>query len=164
MQIRIATPTDFDQMWPLFQQVIAGADTYVFAPDTSREDAFAYWFAPGVRSYVALTAGSDERIVGMYKLVANQRDLGSHVANASFMVDAAQRGAGLGRLLGEHCLQQARALGFTAIQFNFVVSTNTRAIALWKKLGFSVIGTVPKAYQHREAGLVDALIMHRFLQ
>ena len=160
MNVRRATEADFEAMWPIFQAVVATEATYTFAPDTSREDAFAYWFAPGVTAYVAEVLG---RIVAMYKLVANQRDLGSHVANASFMVDPLHRGRGVGKVLGLHCLREARKAGFLAIQFNLVVSTNEAAVALWQKLGFTIVGTLPKVFRHRERGYVDAYVMHRFL-
>lgn len=160
MEIRPATEADFEAMWPIFQAVVATGTTYVFDPETPREEAFAYWLAPGVRSYVAEEEG---RVVGMYKIVPNQRDLGSHVANASFMVDPGFSGRGVGREMGLHCLQEARAAGFLAMQFNFVVSTNEGAVALWKKLGFEIVGTLPKAFRHRELGYVDAYVMYRFL-
>src|SRR5262245_10685312 len=105
MQIRRASEADFESMWRIFQAVVAGGDTYVFAPDTKREDAHAYWFGAGVTSYVAEDGG---RIAGLYKLVANQRDLGSHVANASFMVDPAAHGKGIGKAMGAHCLREAK--------------------------------------------------------
>lgn len=160
MIIRRAVETDFGAMWPIFQKVVAPGVSYVFAADTSYEDAYAYWFASGVTSYVA---EDDGQIVGMYKLIANQRDLGSHVANASFMVDPDCSGKGAGKLMGQHCLQTAKAAGFQAMQFNFVVSSNEAAVALWKKLGFAIVGTLPKAYLHSELGYVDAYVMHRFL-
>ncbi|SUP79087.1 acetyltransferase [Yersinia frederiksenii] len=160
MEIRIATPEDFAQIWPLFQAVIRRGDTYVFTPETPEQDAYDYWFAPGVRCFVAL---HEQRIVGMYKLIDNQRDLGSHVANASFMVDGQARGLGIGKALGIHCIEQATALGYRAMQFNFVVSTNTLAITLWQKLGFEIIATLPEAFNHSELGYVDAYVMHRRL-
>ena len=160
MDIRRATEPDFAAMWPIFRAVVATETTYVFAPDSSQEDAFAYWFGPGVTSYVAEAEG---RIVAMYKLVANQRDLGSHVANASFMVDPLHGGRGVGKALGLHCLREARRAGFLAMQFNFVVSTNEAAVALWRRLGFTIVGTLPKVFRHRERGYVDAYVMHRFL-
>ena len=160
LRIRPAVAADVESLWPIFRAVVATGTTYVFAPDTSREVAYDYWFGPGVSSYVAEDAGG---VVGMYKLVANQRDLGSHVANASFMVDPASAGRGIGRALGVHCLREARRAGFLAMQFNFVVSTNTGAVELWKDLGFAVVGTLPKVFRHRERGLVDAYVMHRFL-
>ena len=136
MNIRKATEKDFAGMWPIFQAVVAKGDTYVFSPDATPDDARDYWFGCGVSSYVAEIDG---RIVAMYKLVANQRDLGSHVANASFMVSPMVRGLGFGQSLGKHCLEEARKAGFTAMQFNFVVSTNTHAVSLWKKLGFRIV-------------------------
>jgi len=160
MDIRRATEDDFEALWPIFRAVIATGDTYVFAPETSREEAFAYWIGPGVASYVA---EEDGRIVGMYKIVPNQRDLGSHVANASFMVDPTYGGRGSGRAMGTHCLREARRAGFLAMQFNFVVSTNKAAVALWQKLGFTIVGTLPKAFRHQELGYVDAYVMYRFL-
>ena len=160
MTIRPASNVDFEPMWSIFREVIASGDTYPFSPDTPREDAFAYWFGPGVISYVAEDGG---RIVAMYKIVPNQRDLGSHVANASFMVAPASHGRGIGRLIATHCLSEARQRGFLAMQFNFVVSTNAPAVALWRSLGFAIIGTIPKAFRHRDLGYVDAYVMYRSL-
>ena len=161
MLIRPAHPSDFPAMWPIFQAVVASGSTYVFAPDTGHDDALAYWFGPGVVSYVAEDEGG--RVVGMYKLIANQRDLGAHVANASFMISPAYAGRGAGRQLGLHCLREAARAGYLAMQFNFVVSTNTAAVALWQKLGFAIVGTLPKAFRHQSLGYVDAYVMHRFL-
>lgn len=158
--IRRAAEADFESLWPIFRAVVATGKTYVFAPETSRGDALDYWFGPGMTSYVA---EDEARVVGMYKLVPNQRDLGSHVANASFMVDPACEGQGIGLAMGFHCLREARRAGFSAMQFNFVVSTNTAAVELWKKLGFRIVGTLPKVFRHRELGHVDAYVMHRFL-
>lgn len=161
MNIRHATEGDFAAMWAIFQGVIASGTTYVFDPGTSAEDAHAYWFGPGVSSYVIERDGC---VIGMYKLVANRRDLGSHVANASYMVDPARQGAGAGRAMGLHSLGEARRAGFLAMQFNFVVSTNEAAVRLWKSLGFSIVGVLPGAFRHRELGYVDAYVMHRFLE
>lgn len=147
-------------MWPIFHAVVETGTAYFFAPDTPRDVAHAYWLGPGVLCFVAEDAG---RIVGFYKLIPNHPDLGSHVANASFMVDPGYAGRGAGTALGLHCLREARRAGFLAMQFNFVVSTNRPAVALWKKLGFSIVGTLPRAFRHRELGLVDAYVMHRFL-
>lgn len=164
-------------MWRIFRAVIAGGDTYVFAPDTSRDVAIDYFMgpfdsarSPGDRSLAqgrpdisSWVAEIDGQVMGMYKLIANRRDLGSHVANASFMVDPAAQGKGVGRAMGEHCLAQAKQAGYQAMQFNLVVSTNTAGVALWKKLGFAIVGTLPKAFNHARLGLVDAYVMHRFL-
>ena len=160
MEIRMAAAADFAEIWPLFQAVISSGDSYVFTPDTPEQDAYDYWFGAGVRCWVALHEG---RVVGMYKLIDNQRGLGNHVANASFMVDGEARGLGIGKALGLHCIEQATALGYRAIQFNFVVSTNTLAVALWQKLGFEIIATLPGAFNHRQLGYVDAYVMHRAL-
>jgi GNAT superfamily N-acetyltransferase len=111
-------------------------------------------------AYVAEDAGP---IVGTYVLKANQVGLGSHVANAGFMVSPAARGVGVGRAMGEHSLAEARRLGYHAMQFNFVVSTNQTAIRLWERLGFRVVGTLPGAFRHRTQGFVDALVMFRSL-
>jgi ribosomal protein S18 acetylase RimI-like enzyme len=161
VRIRAAAENDFAGMWPIFQAVGAPADTYVFSPAATREDAFDYWFGPGVASFVAESAG---RIAGMYKLIPNQRDLGAHMANASFMVSPDERGRGIGEALGRHCLEEARKRGFAAMQFNFVVSTNAGAVALWGKLGFEIVGILPKAFRHGRLGEVDAYVMHRFLE
>jgi L-amino acid N-acyltransferase YncA len=160
MNIRPAVDADFDAMWEIFRAIVAAGDTYVFAPDTPRADAHNYWFAPGVACWVAEAGG---RIVGMYKLVPNQPGLGSHVANASFMVDPGFSGKGAGRAMGLHCLEEARRRGFRAMQFNFVVSTNAPAVALWRSLGFAVVGTLPGAFRHKQLGYVDAYVMFRSL-
>lgn len=160
MQIRPANESDFDAMLPIFRAVTAPGDTYAYAPDVPAEDLHADWFGPGVKTYVAEEEG---RIVGMCKVLANRRDLGSHVANASFMVDPAAHDRGFGKAMGLHCLREAKRLGFVAMQFNFVVSTNEAAVALWKKLGFAIVGVLPKAFRHQKLGLVDAYVMHRFL-
>jgi len=160
MQIRPVTPADADALWTIFRAVVAAGDTYVFDADTSREEALAYWYGPDIASFAAV---EDGRVLGMYKLVANQRGRGSHVGNASFMVGSGHHGKGVGRALGEHCIDEARRRGFRALQFNFVVSTNTAAVALWKKLGFAIVGTLPQAFRHATLGYVDAYVMVRRL-
>ncbi len=161
MLIRSASKSDFDNIWSIFQVVIEPGDTYVFASDTSRDDVFEYWFGTGVKTFVV---EDGEQIVGMYKLVANQRDLGSHVANASFMVNPRFQGQGIGKLMGLHCIEEAKKASYLAIQFNFVVSTNKPAVALWEKLGFSIVGTLPKAFKHKDLGYVNAYVMYRSLE
>ena len=148
-------------MWGIFHAVVASGDTYVFSPNTSREEAHIYWLGPDIASYVAEIGGN---IAGFYKLIPNQRDLGSHVANASFMVNPAAHGKGVGKAMGQHCLVEAKKAGYLAMQFNFVVSTNKTAVQLWKKLGFAIVGTLPKAFKHAALGYVDAYVMHRFLE
>ena len=160
MLIRQAEKSDFEEMWSIFQAVVASGESYVFSPEATQDDAWEYWFGRGVTSYVAEIDG---QIAGMYKLIANQRDLGSHVANASFMVSPAVHGLGVGKALGRHCLDEARKAGFRAMQFNYVVNTNTVAVELWKKLGFRIVGTLPGAFSHRKLGYVDVHVMYRFL-
>jgi len=160
LNIRPATNTDRDAVWKIFHDVVAAGDTYVFDPDTSREDALAYWFGPETRTYVA---ERDRQIVGTYILKPNRPGLGAHVSNAGFMVAPDARGLGAGRAMGEHCLSEARRLGFRAMQFNFVVSTNESAVRLWQDLGFKIVGTLPGAFRHSEKGYVDVYVMFRSL-
>jgi 8-oxo-dGTP pyrophosphatase MutT (NUDIX family)/ribosomal protein S18 acetylase RimI-like enzyme len=161
MIIRRAVGSDFAQMWPIFAAVVSTGDSYVFAADTTSVDAHEYFFGPDVASFVAEAGG---RVVGFYKLIPNRRDRGSHVANASYMVDPTFRARGAGRRLGLHSLREARARGFRAMQFNFVVSTNARAVDLWKSLGFAIVGIFPRAFQHATLGEVDAYAMYRSLE
>jgi len=116
--------------------------------------------APHVATYVAETDGV---VVGTYILKPNQPGLGSHVANAGYMVHPDHAGKGTGKAMCEHSLEEARKGGYLAMQFNIVVSTNETAVALWKKMGFSIVGVLPKVFRHIERGLVDAYVMHRFL-
>jgi len=160
MILRPANQSDEDPIWEIFHAVIAPGDTYVFDPQMSRSDALAYWFRSDTHTYVA---ESDGQIVGTYILKPNQPALGSHVANAAFMVSPTARGLGIGRRMGEHCLDEARRLGFRAMQFNFVVSTNESAVRLWQQLGFSIVGTLPEVFRHSQLGFVDAYVMFRTL-
>jgi L-amino acid N-acyltransferase YncA len=160
LAIREASGLDQDTVWEIFHAVVAGGDTYVFDPETPRDEALEYWFHPGTRTYVAESGG---RVVGTYILRPNRPGLGSHVANAAFMVSPSARGLGTGRAMGEHCLDEARRLGYRAMQFNFVVSTNEAAVTLWQRLGFTIVGTLPGAFRHRTRGFVDAYVMFRTL-
>jgi L-amino acid N-acyltransferase YncA len=160
MIIRLATEEDWLAVWGIFRAVVEPGDTYSFAPETTEAEARRLWFLPPVRVYVAVI---ENALVGTYILKSNQPGLGSHVANAGFMVAPQARGKGVGRAMGKHALEEAHRLGFLAMQFNFVVSTNERAIALWKSLGFEIVGTVPNAFHHRERGMVDIHIMYRSL-
>lgn len=158
--IRKAEVADKEAIWEIISLVIRKGDTYVFAPDSSKEDMLRYWYATGTYSFVAELEG---KLVGTFIFKANQPGLGSHVANASFMVHPEMQGQGIGRILGEAALKEAKEAGFLAMQFNIVVSTNTGAKYLWDKLGFTTIGRLPKVFRHPQFGLVDAFIMHRFL-
>lgn len=161
MKIRRAVERDCDAIWNIFHEVVAAGDTYALDPNISRDDALAYWFAPGTHTYVA--EEPDIGVTGTYILRPNQSGGGSHVANAGFMVSARARGQGIGRVMAEHCLSEAGRLGFRAMQFNYVISTNTAAIRLWQDLGFKIVGTLPGAFRHPEKGYVDVLVMYRSL-
>lgn len=158
--IRPATPDDHDAIWRIFQAVVAPGDTYAFAPDIARADALAAWLAPGIETFVAET---DSGIAGTYILKPNQAGPGDHVANCAYMVEPAAQGRGIGRAMAAHSIDAARARGYRAMQYNLVVSTNAPAIALWEKLGFSVVGTLPGAFRHPRHGEVDAYVMFRRL-
>ena len=158
--IRAAADSDRESIWRIFHAVVARGDTYVFDPGISRDDALLYWFNPSHHCFVAERNGS---VAGTYIVKANQPGLGSHVANAAFMVAPRSQGSGVGRAMAEHCLAEARRLGFRAMQFNFVVSTNAPAVRLWQKLGFEIVGTLPKAFRHANKGFVDAYVMFRSL-
>jgi L-amino acid N-acyltransferase YncA len=157
MKIRPAAEADRAAIWKIFHEVVAAGDTYAIDPDMSREEALAYWFSADTRTYVADgTLG----VVGTYILRPNQSGGGSHVANAAFMVAPEARGQGIGRAMGEHCLGEARRLGFRAMQFNFVASTNESAVRLWQQLGFEIVGTLPGAFCHPKNGYVDVYVMY----
>lgn len=166
LNIRPATDSDRDTIWDIFHEVIAAGDTYPIDPEMSRDGALAYWFGNDTHTYVAeldrlkrSSFQTDQRVVGTYILRPNQSGGGAHVANAAFMVPAVARGQGIGRAMGEHCLREARRLGFRAMQFNFVVSTNESALKLWQKLGMKIVATLPGAFRHPEKGYVDVYVM-----
>ncbi len=151
---------DEDGIWEIFHAVVARGDTYAFDPNISREAALAYWLNPETHTFVA---EGEQGICGTYILRPNQSGGGSHVANAAFMVSPQAQRRGTGRAMAEHSLREAARLGFRAMQFNFVVSTNAPAIALWRSLGFAIVGTLPGAFRHPERGFVDAYVMFRSL-
>lgn len=158
--ITLSTPQEADAIFDIFKAVVAGGNTYTYRPDTTREEAEHIWACdPRTR----FTARLNGEIVGFYDLKPNARGLGSHVANAGFMVHPDHQGKGVGKAMGHHSFEEARKRGFLAMQFNMVVSSNERGIHSWKSLGFEIIGTIPKAFNHAKLGLVDAYIMHRFL-
>ena len=158
--IRDARPEDWAGIWPFFRQIVAAGETYTWPRDMSEDDARAAWFPSPGRTVVASVAGT---VVGTAKTQPNQAGPGAHVANASFMVDPAYGGRGIGRALAEHVLARARADGYRAMQFNAVVASNAGAVRLWSSLGFTVVGTVPAAFDHPRLGPVPLLIMYRTL-
>ena len=161
VEIRDATEADWPQIWPIVEAVVRAGETYTYRRDLMEPDARAIWMqtAPGV----TLVAVDGDQLLGTAKVTPNQMGGGSHVANASFMVGPIARGRGVGRLLGEAALEWARDAGFRAMQFNAVVESNTTAVALWKAIGFDIIGTAPEAFAHPTQGLVGLHIMHRRL-
>ncbi len=160
IHIRPATRSDDDGVWKIFHAVIKPGDTLAFDPAMSREDGLAFWFRADTHAYVAEI---NAQIAGSYFIRANQPGLGSHVANAGFIVSPEARGLGIGRRMGEHCLAEARRMGFRAMQFNIVVATNAPAVHLWQELGFRIIGTLPGVFRHAQLGFVDAHVMFRSL-
>lgn len=158
--IREIAPEEFGLLWPIFREVVSAGDTYAYSPSMTQAEAQELWTSPPARCFVIEHEGE---IVGGYTLRPNQLGLGDHVANAGYMVAPKWRGHGFASQMCEHSLAIARQAGFLAMQFNFVISTNERAVRLWEKHGFNVIGRIPKAFRHQQFGLTDALIMHRFL-
>jgi ribosomal protein S18 acetylase RimI-like enzyme len=158
--IRPANLNDTAEIWKILEPVIRAGETYTLPQDMTELAALEYWFGPGHQVFVAEAEGE---IAGTYFLQANQKGGGAHVANCGYMTAANQTGKGIARAMCLHSLEFARQLGFRAMQFNFVVSTNTRAVKLWESLGFEVAGRLPEAYHHPKLGYVDAYVMHQSL-
>jgi ribosomal protein S18 acetylase RimI-like enzyme len=161
MEIAAATAGEHDGIWEILAPVIAAGETYTLPRDMSRADALAYWFADGHEVFVAREEG---RIVGTYFLSANQKGGGSHVANCGYVTAPWAGGRGVARAMCEHSLVRAAARGFRAMQFNFVVSSNERAVRLWQACGFDIVGRLPLAFHHPRQGYVDAFVMYRTLE
>lgn len=176
LTIRKYTLKDKEQIWEIIKSVIATGDTYVFAPDSPKEKMLDYWCGADKKTYVATlsddaanaktTPAADElkeKIVGTFFIKDNQPDLGSHIANAGYMVAPDARGKSIGRRMAEFSLEEAKRLGYCAMQFNIVVKSNENAVKLWQNLGFEIIGEIPEAFNHVENGLTNAYIMYRKL-
>jgi len=162
MQIRpAALSADADFVWAILEPTIRAGETYALPREMSREEALDYWFAPRHEVFVA---EEDTDILGTYFLQPNQQGGGSHVANCGYVTAPSATGRGVARAMCAHSLDRARECGFTAMQFNFVVSTNERAVALWQTFGFEIVGRLPGAFHHPTAGFVDALVMYRILR
>jgi len=160
MTIRTATLDDYDAIWDILKAVIKTGDTYPFSPNTAKTSLTKLWFADYMNSYVIEQQG---KIIGSYIIKPNQVDLGSHVANCSYIVHPDARGKGAGKMLCEHSIQEGKKLGYKALQFNLVVSTNHAAVHLWQKCGLKIIGTIPEAFNHQTLGYVDAYVMYKKL-
>ena len=160
MQIRVAQHEDRDAIWRILQPMIRAGETYALPSNMSEADALAYWMGDDHETFVA---EEDGVILGTYYLRPNQLGGGAHVANCGYVTAPAATGRGVGRRMCEHSLQQARQRGFRAMQFNFVVATNERAVRLWQNLGFETVGRLPLAFLHPRHGYTDALVMFRAL-
>jgi len=159
--IRAAHDEDWPRIWPFFAAVVDAGETYAYPEDLTAETARPLWMErPPGHTVVAVAGGT---VLGSAKMGPNRPGRGSHVATASFMVDPDRQGAGVGRALGAHAVDWARAEGFRSMQFNAVVETNTAAVMLWQSLGFEIIATVPEAFAHRTLGPVGLHVMYRTL-
>jgi L-amino acid N-acyltransferase YncA len=160
MQIRAARPTDADVIWAILEPTIRAGETYTLPMDMNRTDAMAYWLS---REHEVFVAEENRQVLGTYFLQANQRGGGAHVANCGYITAPAATGRGVARAMCAHSLDRARSRGFRAMQFNFVVSTNERAVRLWQSFGFEIVGRLPGAFCHPAQGDVDAFVMYRSL-
>jgi GNAT superfamily N-acetyltransferase len=164
MQLRLADHSDHDALWRIIEPTIRAGETWALPREWTRGEALAHWLAPAHEVWVA--DRGDERVrdvVGTFFLRPAQLGPGSHVGNAGYMVRPDAWGTGVAGAMCDRSIARATELGFSAIQFNFVVSTNARAVALWERKGFRIIGRSPGAYIHATLGAVDALMMHRAL-
>ncbi len=158
--IRPARPEDDDRLWAILEPTFRAGETYPIPRDIDRAGALGYWRTPGHSVFVAAREG---RVVGTYYMKANNLGGGAHVANCGYMVAQGATGGGIARAMCAHSLDEARARGFTAMQFNFVVASNERAVKLWQACGFAIVGTLPGAFIHPRRGAVDAYVMFRAL-
>lgn len=160
MEIRAAEARDDEAIWKILEPVIRAGETYTLPREMNREEALAYWHTPGHEVFVAEDGA---QIVGTYFLHANQKGGGAHVANCGYVTAAWASGRGIARAMCAHSLEHAKTRGFRAMQFNFVVSTNERAVRLWQSMGFETAGRLPGAFMHPTLGAVDAFVMYRHL-
>ena len=158
MAIHPAADSDRDAIWAILEPMIRGGETYTLPRDMGKQQALEYWFAVDKETFVWKENGA---VLGTYFLKANQQGGGAHVANCGYVTAPAAQGRGIARQMCLHSLERARERGFRAMQFNFVVSTNERAIKLWASLGFEIVGRLPLAFEHPTLGFVDALVMYR---
>jgi ribosomal protein S18 acetylase RimI-like enzyme len=162
LSIREFRDADWPEAWELLRATIAAGDTYTFAPDSSESEIRKAWIDAPAATFVARD-GTSGTLLGTYFIKPNQPGLGDHVCNCGYVVAPDAAGRGVATAMCEHSQAWARAHGFLAMQFNFVVSTNERAVRLWERLGFAIVGRLPGAFRHRTAGFVDALVMYKTL-
>ena len=158
--VRAAEPADSKTLWPILRAVIRPGDTYAVDPAMTRSRALTWWMETPGRTFVAGHGGT---VLGSYYIRTNQGGGGAHVCNCGYVVAPAARGQGIAREMCLHSQKVARGLGYRAMQFNCVVATNTGAIRLWTSLGFETVGRLPGAFAHPRVGLVDALVMYKWL-
>ncbi|MEM9844794.1 MAG: GNAT family N-acetyltransferase [Pseudomonadota bacterium] len=158
--LRPFEPADAEPLWPILEETVRPGDTYAIDPDLSRAELMRLWCELPRAVFVAERAG---RVLGTYYIKTNQQGGGAHVCNCGYITASEARGLGVARSMCEHSQIVARGMGYLAMQFNFVVSTNSGAIELWSRLGFDIVGRLPLAFRHPEAGLVDALVMYKSL-
>lgn len=161
MNIRQAREQDWDDIWPIFHEIVQAGETYAFDQDTSKPQAEQIWLTAPRTTYVFEENG---KILGTYYLKTNQAGPGNHVCNCGYMVSSEARGKGLATAMCKHSQAIALELGYKAMQYNFVASSNEGAIRLWTKLGFSIVGNLPKAFKHPTRGFMDALVMFKWLE
>lgn len=160
IEIRRAIATDSEQIWEILEAINKRGDAFAYETDMPKHELLAYWFDSDKYCYVAL---HNSKIVGTFWLRDNQIGRGSHIANAAYAVSAASAGQGVGKQMGLFSLQEARKLGYHALQFNLVVKTNEKAVKLWQSIGFQIIGEIPEAFRHTDLGFVNAYIMYQKL-
>lgn len=159
MKIRSFEERDQAALWSMLEPVFRAGDTYAIDPEISRDDALTYWTAAPHRAFMA----EDGETLGSYYIQPNQGGGGAHVCNCGFVTSPAAQGKGVARAMLAHALEEAKASGFLAMQFNFVVESNARAVTTWERAGFEIVGRLPKAFRHPQLGLKDALVMYRML-
>jgi|TARA_B110000977_G_C11012271_1_gene468136 L-amino acid N-acyltransferase YncA len=160
MKIRTANTNDFNQIWPIFHEIVKAGDTYALSPETSQLEAKEIWLEQPRKTFIVEEKG---KVLGTYIIKTNQAGPGEHVCNCAYMVSSIARGQGLATMMCEHSQVIARGMGYKGMQFNFVAGNNIIAIKLWQKLGFDTVGNLPKAFNHPKVGFIDALVMYKWL-
>ena len=160
LEIRKSIASDADEIWEILQAIISKADSFAYSPSSTKDEMLSYWMSENKHTYTALL---ENRIVGTFFIQDNQPGLGSHIANAAYATSPNIYGKGIGKQMGLFSLEEARKLGYKAMQFNIVVKTNERAVKLWQDIGFKIIGEIPEAFRHKTLGFVNAFIMYQKL-
>ena len=161
MQIREAIESDFEDIWPIFHEIVSAGETYAYPPNTTKQEAKRLWMQLPRKTYVAEDM---DGIAGSYYIKTNQEGPGSHVCNCGYMVSSKAQGKGVATSMCRHSQEVAIELGYKAMQFNFVAESNDGAVRLWKKLGFDIVGRLPGAFKHPAQGYIDALVMYKWLE